>query len=136
MAGEDRERELGDMNARIAALERAVAQLLTDRDRMFGILDEIRQTSAVVVHRINDIANDTKDSLKRCAICQTDLAILKQQKRARVREEGGTSGFRRALNPLDKSIGQLAGEILIQALKVIGVGAVVALIVLGVGAMP
>jgi len=126
------QREIGEMNARIVALERAVGQLLVDRDKLFSTLDEIKQTMAVAVHCINEVAADTKDYLKRCAICQTDLAILKQQKRGR---NGDASGVRKTFNPLDKPIGVLAGEILIQALKIIGVGAVVALIVLGVGAV-
>ena len=131
MVGEN-DREMGEMEARIKALERAVAQLLADRDRMFSILDENKQTLAVAVHRLNDISDDTHDYLHKCEACRNEIVELKATAR---RKPGLTSGHNRVLNPLDKPLGTLLGDILVSALKLVGVGVIVALIVLGVGAM-
>lgn len=117
--------ELGTMAARQEAFERAVADMRREgREDMAKIWDRLDDVTDAL-SEIRQYAAGMAEVAKRLDRLEREHA----QHRCQYEPTTDRAKYRKAL---DQSVGSLLAEILISALKLVGVGIVVSLVVLGV----
>ena len=134
--------EFGALQARVKAVEDEVKHARADRAKLFQAVNSVASNQAVLGEKLDRNHETLVKFATQCGACKIDMNNMQADVNS-LKQGTGTTAIRRKSQPRGtsalekklwhKPLGEWLFDILAGALKVVGIAAVVALILYGVG---